>query len=252
MIGISCTAFSAENPQAVLDKIVGKFDLWEIFSEADNSISNHFDEFAELLPSYDISYSVHAPICDINLASIYDSIREASLKETIATIEAASRLDIDRVTVHPGLSSMSVRGIEGRYIAKARESMVELEKASGEFGVHVAIENMPEMYFFLGRTASELSDIVEGMDLDICFDIGHANTTGQIDAMIETFGDGIFNVHIHDNKGVNDEHLTIGAGRIDFVKVLSKMDSYRGNYVIEARSLESAIESQSFLESLLN
>jgi len=252
MIGVSCTAFSAQPPASVLDSIVGKFDLWEIFSEAENSIIGHLDEFADILPSYDICYSVHAPICDINIASIYDSIREASLKETIGTIEAASKLDIDRVTVHPGLSSMSVRGIEDRYIAKAKESMIELEKASAEYGVHVAIENMPEMYFFLGRTASELSAIVEGTDLDICFDIGHANTTGQIDAMIDMFGDGIFNVHIHDNKGTNDEHLTIGAGRIDFQKVLSKMEFYRGNYVIEARSLESAIESQSLLESLLS
>jgi len=252
MIGVSCTAFSSQKPEDVLDSIVGKFDLWEIFSEADNSISSHYDEFAELLPSYDISYSVHAPICDINIASIYDSIREASLKETVSTIEAASKLDIDRVTVHPGLSSMSVRGIEDRYIAKARESMIELEKASAEYGVHVAIENMPEMYFFLGRTASELSSIVEGMDLDICFDIGHANTTGQIDEMIDTFGDGIFNVHIHDNKGTNDEHLTLGSGRIDFERVLSRMDFYRGNYIIEARSLESALESQFFLDSLLS
>ena len=38
------------------------------------------------------------------------------------------------------------------------------------------------------------ADIVDGTDLGICFDIGHANTSGQIDAMIDTFGDRIANI----------------------------------------------------------
>ena len=176
MIGISCTAFSSDPPQEWLDRIVGNFDLWEIFSEADHSIVHNFKVFEDLLPSYDISYSVHAPICDINIASISESIRTASMKETVDTIKVANFLDIDRVTVHPGLSSMSVHGIEERYIECAKESMKVLDTMADEYGVSVAIENMPDMYFFLGRTAQELESIVEGTELGICFDIGHANT----------------------------------------------------------------------------
>jgi sugar phosphate isomerase/epimerase len=252
LIGISCTEFSAEPPQVWLDRIVGVFDLWEIFSEADDSIVHNFKTFKELLPSYDLSYSVHAPICDINIASISEPVRKASLKETLDTIKAANKLGIDRVTVHPGLSSMSVHGIEDRYIERAKVSMASLEEAQHEYGVSVAIENMPDMYFFLGRKAEELAHIVEGTDLDICFDIGHANTTGDIDAMIDTFGDRISNIHIHDNNGDKDSHMTIGKGSIDFDRVLSRLRSYSRNYVIESKSFESAVESQSVLESMLS
>jgi len=252
MIGISCTSFSSDSPQKWLDRIVGNFDLWEIFSEASHSIVYNFNEFSELLPSYDLSYSVHAPICDINIASISGPVREASMKDTLDTIEAANRLGIDRVTVHPGLSSMSVHGIEDRYLVHAKESMKALDKAQAEYGVSVAIENMPVMYFFLGRTASELSDIVDGTDLGICFDIGHANTTGQIDAMIDTFADRITNIHIHDNCGEKDEHLTIGQGKIDFERVLSKLKFYKRNFVIESKNYESAEESQYILEPMLS
>ena len=251
MIGISCTAFSSDPPQEWLDRIVGNFDLWEIFSEADHSIVHNFKVFEDLLPSYDISYSVHAPICDINIASISESIRTASMKETVDTIKVANFLDIDRVTVHPGLSSMSVHGIEERYIECAKESMKVLDTMADEYGVSVAIENMPDMYFFLGRTAQELESIVEGTELGICFDIGHANTMCQIDEMISTFGNRITNIHIHDNNGKRDEHLTIGEGSIDFRKVLSKLSFYDQNYVIESKTFESAVDSQSELESLL-
>ena len=156
MIGISCTAFSADPPKQWLDRIVGNFELWEIFSEGSHSIVHNYKEFKDLLPSYDLHYSVHAPICDINIACIYDSVRKASMKETLDNISYANKLGIDRITVHPGLSSMSVHGIEDRYLAKAKESMKILEEAQREYGVSVAIENMPDMYFFLGRTAEEI------------------------------------------------------------------------------------------------
>ena len=73
----------------------------------------------------------------------------------------------------------------------------------------------------------------------------------KIDEMIETFGDRIVNVHIHDNNGERDQHLTIGDGNIDYVDVFSKLSSYQGNFVIEARDLESAIESQDRIAEML-
>ena len=247
MIGISCTSFSADPPKMWLDQIVGNFDLWEIFSEASHSIVYHEKELRDLLPSYDLHYSIHAPICDINIASISDPVRKASMKETLDTIKVANKLGIDRMTIHPGLSSMSVHGIDYKYLAHAKESMKVLDDAQKEYGTSLAIENMPNSYFFLCRTAAELDEIVGDTDLGICFDIGHANTTGQIDEMIDTFGKRIKNIHIHDNNGDKDEHLTIGTGSIDFCKVLKKLKFYDRNYVIESKNYDSAAESQSVL-----
>lgn len=252
MIGISCTAFSSDSPEKWLDKIVGNFELWEIFSEASHSVVYNRDIFAELLPSYDLHYSIHAPICDINVASISDPVREASLKEIIDTIRVASDLGVDRVTVHPGISSMSVRGIEDRYLAHGKESMKAIDKASREYGVRIAVENMPYMYFFLCYKAKDLADLIDGTDLGVCFDIGHANTAGEIDSMIELLGDRLENIHIHDNNGDRDAHMTIGEGSIDFQHVIKALGSYDKNYVIESKSYESALESQSVLESMLS
>ena len=65
--------------------------------------------------------------------------------------------------------------------------------------------------------------------------------------MIDTFGKRIKNIHIHDNNGDKDEHLTIGTGSIDFCKVLKKLKFYDRNYVIESKNYDSAAESQSVL-----
>ncbi|MBE6514234.1 MAG: sugar phosphate isomerase/epimerase [Thermoplasmata archaeon] len=245
MMGISCTHFSRDPPKDWLDRIVGEFELWEIVSEADHNIIYNFEEFAELLPCYDLSYQVHAPFCEANPAAFSPVMREASIRELVSVIKAASDLDIPHVTVHPGTSPLAVGGLQDRGAEIARESMRDIDAAAKEYGVTVGIENMPELPFMLCRRAEDLARMIEGTDLGVCFDIGHANTAGQIDAMFDLLGDRVTNVHIHDNRGMADEHLTIGDGNIDFERHLPRLEALSCNLVIESRNFESAQESLS-------
>lgn len=251
MIGVSCTDFCTRPVEYWVDRIAGRFRLWEIFSEVDHSVYRDTQSMKEVLDRHGLACQVHAPICDWNIAAMSDRLREASLRETSATIDAAEELGARMVTVHPGLSSLAVGGTEERAVARAKESVRALDGLVRGRDLTVAIENMPSVQYFLGRTAEQLADIVDGTDMGICFDIGHANTTGQIDAMIDTFGDRIANIHIHDNHGTKDEHLTIGDGEIDFAHVIGRLSGYRGNWIIESRSFESAVASSRRLEGML-
>lgn len=252
MIGVSCTHFSSSPLSDWIGPVSEHFRHWEIFSEVDHAVVGREAEIREMIGGRGMTCSVHAPICDLNVAAFTDRLMQASLDVLCDTIVSAAEIDAATVTIHPGLSSMSVNGTEDRAEGRAKEAMKVLERAGREHGVVIAIENMPSFPFFLGRTASSLARIVDGTDLGICFDIGHANTMGQIDAMVDTFGDRIVNVHIHDNNGQRDEHLTIGDGAIDFDRVLGLLSSYRGNYIIESKNLDSAVESQSRLEKMLS
>lgn len=252
MIGVSCPDFSGSPVSDWVGPISEHFRLWEIFSEADHAVYRDPSSIRDMLDAAGLECQVHSPICDWNIAALSDRLREASLKETMANIEAAEELGAKVVTVHPGLSSMSVGGTESRAEERARRSLRILDRFVEGRSLRLGIENMPDVPFFLGRTADRLASLVDGTDLGITFDIGHANTTGQIDAMIDAFSDRLVNVHIHDNHGRRDEHLTIGDGDIDFGHVVSRLRGYRGNWIIESRSLESAVQSSSRLESLLS
>lgn len=252
MIGISCTQFSKDPFSEWIDPISDRFVLWELFSEAEMNVAVDTDAIYDLLSSYDLSYSLHTPICDMNVAALTERLRESSVDVLKDNARAANTLDIGMLTVHPGLSSMVVKGTEQMALERAKVSMRELERIASEYGVTMAIENMPNVPFFLGRTASQLADIIDGTDLKVCYDIGHANTMGENDAMVELLGDRIVNVHIHDNHGERDEHNTIGDGTVDFEHVLKSLRSYSHNFVIESRSFESAVESQERLKRLLS
>jgi len=251
MIGMSCTQFGIFDPENIMDMVSKDFELWEIFSEAENAVTKFSSKFNEIKGSYDMSYSIHAPICDINIASVNDKMREAAIGEMLKTMEHANRMDVRTVTIHPGIYSMVLYDVKERSVELSKRSLKEIEKGAREYGVTAAVENMPSFGIMMGQTPDGLLDLIDGTDLMICFDIGHANTMGLINECIDAFGGRIVNIHIHDNIGKNDDHMTIGEGSIDFMRVLSKLKWYKGNYVIESRNMESAIISKGRLEELM-
>ena len=251
MIGVSSTEFSAYLFEEVIQEVSKVFEHWEIFAEAEHRLPSLESRLMDIIPSYNLSYSIHAPISDINIGSLNERIREDSVIELLTTAETAANLNIDLMTIHPGLTSMAVPYMEEKAIEKAKKSLRSLDRISSEYGVMIAVENMPAFPFMLGRTAEELKELIEPTNLRFCLDIGHANTTDQIDELIKEFRDRLVNIHIHDNHGDHDEHLTLGEGTIDFKKVISSLGGYSGNYIIESRSFPSAVESQDYLRTLL-
>ena len=252
MIGMSCTGFSAITVEEAAEKVSKEFGLWEIFSEAEHSIGKNWTRLKAIKESYDLEFSVHSPISDTNIAALTDRMREASVLEMIHTAEVSAEIGAKIVVVHPGLSSRSVPGTEARAKENAKKSLRTLDRTSREYGITFAIENMPNFPPMLGKTAEELAELLEGTNLGVCFDIGHANTTGQIDAMLSLLGDRFVNVHVHDNMGDHDSHMTVGDGNIDFPKAVEALFGYRGNYIIEAKSFESAVESARRLSVLFD
>ena len=153
MIGVSSTEFSAYMFEEVIAEVSKVFDHWEIFAEAEHRLPSIEARFRDLMPSYKLSYSIHAPISDINIGSLNERIREDSILEILTTAETAANLNIDLVTIHPGLTSMAVPYMEEKAIEKAKRSLSAIDRISSEYGVRIAVENMPAFPFMLGRTA---------------------------------------------------------------------------------------------------
>ncbi|MCL2608006.1 MAG: sugar phosphate isomerase/epimerase [Methanomassiliicoccaceae archaeon] len=252
MIGVSSTTFCTESIEESLIRISKEFSHWEIMSEGEHYLPLIMRRLEAIAPSYNIKFSIHAPISDVNIAALSERIREAAVMEMIASIEQAAELNVNTITLHPGYQSFAVDGLRLRSIEKAKRSIRTIDRLMNEFSMVACIENMPSFKFMIGQTAKELSELVDGTDMKICFDIGHANTTGQTDEIIDALGDRIRNVHIHDNEGINDDHMTIGDGQIDFKHVLKKLSKYKGKYIIESKSFESAVTSKERLRILLS
>lgn len=250
-IGVASPSFCFTPFSETIAAVAQQFEMWEVLVEGKHSFHTSFDEISDAMRSYDIGLQVHAPMTDVNIGSMYEPMRRASVAEVQATIEACDKLGIQIVTVHPGF----VQGIaflrRGAIGEQTKRSLVELERVAVDCGITLALENMPEGINATGTTAEELLDAVAGTSLGLCFDMGHANTAGQIDELLEHVR--LFrNVHLHNNDGSWDQHDVIDRGSADLVKVMSSIrrGGYSGNYVIESTDLESAVESKQVLQRL--
>lgn len=250
MISVSSPAFSLMPFDQAIEAVAKNFRAWEIVAEGRHRLENIERAFLDVSRSYDLEYSVHAPLSDINIGSLNPTMRDASLREVLLAIESCGRMGIDLITFHPGFISPLGQLDRGAVMNETRRSLREIEKAASEHGVLAALENMPRMPVTTCTEPTELLSLVEGTSLSICFDIGHAHTNGNIDDFVKHVS-RFANVHIHDNDGSSDQHLTIGDGKIDFTHVLSAMRGYRRRYVIEARRIEGAPLSAERLKRFL-
>jgi sugar phosphate isomerase/epimerase len=251
MISVSSPMFSLMPLDRAIEMVAKDFQAWEIVAEGGHRLPEIEKRFMEISGSYDLEYSVHAPLSDINIGSLNPSMRDASLKEVLLAIECCGRMGIDLITVHPGFLSPLGQLDRGAVMKETRSSIYQIDKVASENGVVAALENMPRMPASTCTEPVELLSLVEGTSMGVCFDIGHAHTNGNIDDFVKHVP--LFaNVHIHDNDGTSDQHLAIGEGKIDFDYVLSAMSGYRRRYVIEARRIEGAPLSLARLKKMLD
>jgi sugar phosphate isomerase/epimerase len=194
---------------------------------------------------------VHAPLSDVNIGATNPRLRQASLTEVLECLELANRMGVDLVTVHPGFLSPLTRLDREAAVTYTISSLKVIDAKAQDLGVNVALENMPEMPASMAKTPQELVHFLDGIGLGVCFDLGHANTVGNIADFLEIKGRFI-NMHLHDNVGDWDRHLVIGEGNIDFKKWLRAFRPYSGRYVIEARELELSLLSRDRLNAVIS
>ncbi len=231
--------------------VVPNFQHWEIISEADHWLPNIQNEVKELLETSNIKLSIHGPYSDVNLGAFDLGTRKYAIGVFMDIINICAKLGIGPLTVHPGVIGPIQHWNRPRALKYTYESLETLAVEAAENSMLIALENMPDMRFTTCQTAEEIKQMMNGLNIGMCFDIGHAHTTNQMSEMM-MLKDKFINVHVHDNMGDKDAHLPLGKGTIDF-SVLRKLTNYKGNFIIEAKrpDMEEALASKLFLEKML-
>jgi sugar phosphate isomerase/epimerase len=227
------------------------FSGWEIMSELKHRVVDLEQELKQLLSVDRIKLQIHAPFLEIDLASADERIREKSIEEHKLVIGVGSRLGAELVTIHPGRFTT---GKKKKHLKLNKASLGELGRFSQDHGIDLALENMGAGMDLLGSKPDEILWLLDGLDVGFCLDVGHANFSGGIGLWLgeRELVQRLRNLHLHDNNGLSDEHLTIGGGNIDFERILSELSSYRWSGVIEAKSISSAVESKKRLKQIIN
>jgi sugar phosphate isomerase/epimerase len=208
----------------------------------------------EAAKSYDLEYTVHAPFADINIASPSRTILAATLKRLTKSLYNAHALDAKLWVLHPGAKTGISQFYPDAEWKQTLQSIQELYAEAEQLGVNIAIENLPAKYWFTMSSPEDFHRFYKetSLPIGIVLDVGHAHLENQVQPFFEQLSDKIIHIHASDNHGVNDDHLGIGYGTLDynwFAKALKKID-YSQRVIVESCSYVP--ESLQKLKTMLN
>ena len=203
----------------------------------------------DILESYNLKYSMHAPFMDINIASLQEKSRLSSIEHIKSSIDLANKIDAEAVVVHPGLIPfLANKYFKDRVYETTNNSIKQLGDYGKDLGVLTTIENMPTFEGMIYQNLKDLDEILTTYDMAMTLDIGHANHVGY--APDEMIFDSIKHIHAHDNFGDDDAHLALGEGSIDLKYIIDSLEkkNYDGIYIIEVNDYDSIKKSYEYIK----
>jgi sugar phosphate isomerase/epimerase len=179
----------------------------------------------EILDRYGMGIVGHLPTF-VWTSDLYESLRKVSLQENFDALEAGAELGIEKMVLHPGMITGLGKLILDRAKGYGMEAIEAILKKATTLNITLCIENMFPQAHFLCQP-SEFQSVFDAFpELRLTLDIGHANLGGgknRSSEFIQRYGYRIGHVHANDNFGKEDNHLPIGAGIIDFEKILGEL-----------------------------
>lgn len=158
-------------------------------------------------------------------------VRAGAIAAVEATFEPLARLGAQYVNVHVD------RGIHAfdydATLGWNAQSFGRLAAHAEPFGLTVIIENVVNTY----NTAKAFRVLLAAHPaLRLHLDIAHASVKGEKTAdFLKAHSAKLVHVHVSDNKRVNDDHLPLGVGIIDWTEQLGllKASGYDGTITVE-------------------
>ncbi len=171
-------------------------------------------------------HSLHAPIVEgiktgrwvgsFSNASGDERRRGAAIAETRAALHVARSIPYRFLVVHLGMPSTEQLPPGDNQPGAARRSLEDIVGLAAEVGVRVAVEVIPNPLSSGAALVHLIEDQLEGVDVGVCLDYGHAHLMGDLGEEIETISGHLWTTHVHDNGGRRDDHLVPFAGTIDW------------------------------------
>jgi sugar phosphate isomerase/epimerase len=193
-------------------------------------------ELRDILESYKVEVVAHLPWY-FEIAHPYTRVRDAFLEEVRSALEVAAAFDAQLAGVHlHRLPKFFREKQQEMHISALHQALAFAE----EVGIKLCIENLDLRSF----PAESVAKVLEALpELGLVLDVGHAHigaTNEEVLSFIHAFQKRILHVHAHDNNLREDLHLPIGAGAIEWERILPELKSfYDGRVTLEIHSRDS-------------
>lgn len=208
-----------------------------------------FQNKADFLSHNGLKCTLHAPFHDMYPGSRDPYILKAVRHKLRLCFELIEIFRPHTVVCHLGyLDSVHSYQFEG-WLNTSLDTWRELDRLAASFSTPIMFENTYE-------TSPEIhKSILTALDSPLagfCLDVGHllvfAGSSWQ--EWLAALGSWLGQLHLHDNRGLLDDHLPVGRGNFDFKGLFSNLKSRESMPIItlEPRSEKDLWESLNALD----
>ncbi|WP_018291716.1 sugar phosphate isomerase/epimerase [Verrucomicrobium sp. 3C] len=186
--------------------------------------------------------SFHAPYSTETDPSEPDPIhRKNTVALLIEAVRAAAAVEAQALVVHGSAAERAwvPEAERPARIESVRETLSLLHQEARAHGVAIAVETLlPHLLTADPHLLLELVKPYPKEEMGICFDTGHCFLwhSWPLERVYELLGDRVIALHVNDNRGVTDDHLAPGQGKIDWPRWLAALrrSAFSGVFLLEA------------------
>ena len=170
---------------------------------------------ADQLHRNGIRVTFHGPFLDLCLGSIDSLIRQISKHRLQQCVDLFDIFQPIQMVCHTGYDPSHHRGLRDQWLKRSLAVWEELLPQAEKLDVVLLMENVWELDPLLHQ---ETSRHLHSRYFGFCLDVGHQNCFSKttLAQWVEALGEGLMELHLHDNDGSGDAHLPVGQGNIDF------------------------------------
>ena len=163
--------------------------------------------------------TLHAPFQDLLPGALDEIILSSSRRRLRQAFRLLPVFKPVTIVCHLGYDAKLYQWERQDWLDRSAATWKEFTTLAATHGVTVMVENVYETdpNLFL-----ELLILVKAPNLQICLDVGHLQAFGggDYDLWLHILWPHIGQLHLHDNRGDQDDHLALGQGTVPLKNVL--------------------------------
>jgi len=211
-----------------------------------------FLNISKKLKENGLNATIHAPFWDLSIGALDPLVRDITKKRLLRTLEIASIFEAKSVVIHTGFDTWHYVNYEDIWMQNALDTLEKLVIVAEKLGILLVLENVFEPGPEIHR---KIFDHIRSSYLGFCLDVGHQNVFAAkgLSFWLDSLGDWLKQLHLHDNHGRRDEHLRLGSAGVDFDFLFKwlKEKSIKPIMTVEAHKEEDVLPSLNTLASYL-
>ncbi len=226
-------------------------ELYLSAEEMDSTSTERLERFLLPMVKREIPFTVHAPFMDLSPGSADPWIRKVSINRWLQLVPLIDLVAPKVVVDHPGYNRCFYEEHLQDWQERTAEAL-NIFVDSFSFNTKVAVENI-----FDGgpEPLRGLLEVADHPQVGCCFDVGHFNVFSRVPLQrwLDALGRWIFELHVHDNAGENDDHHALGTGTAPVKEAIAwALGSLQEPPVItvEAHTVDDLLASLRYLDTL--